>query len=211
MPAATLANFRSPPGTLLWGHRAAMISDQIGFIERAKRECGDVVPLRVGPIRMWLISDPAMIGEILTTRAASFRKDMGIRRMKVLLGEGLLTAEGEEHDRNHRLAQPAFRQKEVERYAAAMVETTERVLSGWGEGERVDLAAELSRLALGIVGRALFGADMLAEGREIGRSFSTSSSAFGGDGPGGTGCTLAGAGNPGGGDGGSAASPHGGS
>src|SRR5207248_4969818 len=77
----------SPRGTLIWGHHGAFLHDKLDFITRAAREHGDFVPLRFGPQRLYLLSDPHAIGEVLTTRAASFRKDRGLRRVKVLLGE----------------------------------------------------------------------------------------------------------------------------
>ncbi len=166
---STSARFRSPPeSSWLKGHHSDFMADKLGFLVRTAKEYGDIVPLRFGPVRIHLISDPPIIGEILTARSASFRKDISMRRSKVLLGEGLLTSEGAEHERRSRIAQPSFRPKEVEAFAAGMIEETEALASGWRDGEAIDLAADMSRLALGIVGRALFGADLHREAPELG-------------------------------------------
>src|SRR5262245_30887983 len=87
------------PPTVSWlgGHLDAFQADKLGFLTACAREHGDVVPLRFGPLRMWLVSDPDLIGEVFTQPA--FVKDVGMRRAKVILGEGLFTSEGPEHDR----------------------------------------------------------------------------------------------------------------
>jgi cytochrome P450 len=166
MPAATETS-RPAEGSLLWGHHPEFLSDPIGFLTRCAREHGDAVPLRFGPVRFWVLSDPARIGEVLTTRAGAFRKDRGLLRTRVLLGNGLLTSEGEEHDRKSRLAQPSFRARAVETYAQAMVEVAEEVAGSWPDGGAIRLSPELSRLTLSVVARALFGAELLERSSKI--------------------------------------------
>jgi cytochrome P450 len=168
---------RAPRATLIWGHHEAFLRDKLGFITGTAREYGDFVPLRFGPQRLFLLSDPHAIGEVLTTRAAAFRKDRGLRRVKVLLGEGLLTSEGADHERRSRIAQPAFRPKAVETYAATMVGLAAAAADGWAarggdaDGARIDLWAELSRLTLGIAAETLFGGDVLHEAPGFGAAF----------------------------------------
>lgn len=152
---------RAPRGTLLKGHLDAFAADKLAFLTRCAREYGDAVPLRLGPLRYWLVSDPALIGAVLTSRAGSFRKDLATRRARVVLGDGLLTSEGAAHERQSRLARPAFRVREVEPYAGGMVELARRVARSWPDGGTIDLGAELARLTLAIAARTLFGADLL--------------------------------------------------
>lgn len=167
MPA--IAGATRPRSTSwLWGHHKQFLADPLGFMTRCAREYGDAVPLRFGPVRFWVVSDPSLIGEVLTTRAGSFHKDMGLKRTRVLLGNGLLLSEGEEHSKRSRKAQPAFRAKAVEAYAEGMVEVTEEIVGSWIEGSEVRLAPELARLTLSIVARALFGADLLGRSEQIG-------------------------------------------
>ncbi len=158
----------APPRTFLIGHARQFFDGKVLFLERCAREYGDIVPLRLGQYRMYLVSEPAIVGEVLTTRAASFHKSVGLQRARPLIGNGLLTSEGAEHERRSRMAQPAFRHAEVERYAPAMVELTEMVAGGWHDGQRLDLSTEMSRLTLAIAARTLFGANLLAEATEIG-------------------------------------------
>src|SRR5262245_15126724 len=98
MPAAS-ASRRPEPVSWLRGHHPDFLADPAGFLTRCARDYGDAVPLRFGPVRFWVLSDPVRIGEVLTTKAGSFCKDRGIQRTRVLLGNGLLLSEGAEHDR----------------------------------------------------------------------------------------------------------------
>ena len=124
---------------------------------------GDVVPLRMGPQRMWIVTDPDLIGEVFVGQVDAFKKDIGLRRVKVLLGDGLLSTEGKEHARRSKLAQPAFRKQEVDRFADGMVRTTTERARRWAERGTVELDEELSQLALSIVAQSLFGAALTDE------------------------------------------------
>lgn len=158
------AAFTAPPVASWWkGHLDPFLADKLGFLTRAAREHGDVVPLRMGPQRMWILSDPDLIGEVFVGQVDAFKKDIGLRRVKVILGDGLLSTEGQEHARRSKLAQPAFRKQEVDRFADGMVRTTIERARSWAERGTVELDEELSRLALSIVAQSLFGAALTDE------------------------------------------------
>jgi cytochrome P450 len=104
----------------------------------------------------------------LVTRADHFHKGRALQRSKRLLGEGLLTSEGEHHRRQRRLAQPAFHRKRIESYGAAMVDYAARDSARWRDGETLDMTQEMMRLTLAIVGKTLFDAEVESEADEIG-------------------------------------------
>src|SRR6516165_2761110 len=87
-----------------------------------------------------------------------------------LLGEGLLTGEGAHWRRQRKLAQPSFQHQQIERYAAVMVEDTERMLATWHEGEVRDPHEDLMRLTLGIVAKTLFDAEVSGDAEAVGES-----------------------------------------
>lgn len=119
-------------------------------------------------VRFTLVQDPALIKRILIDDDANFEKPRALKKMKVLLGEGLLTSEGELHRRQRRLMQPAFHREAILRYAPTMVACAEAAESCWEDGARLDMAGELMRVTLAIAGRTLFGVDVAASAREVG-------------------------------------------
>lgn len=114
-----------------------------------------------------LLHDPSDIGEVLIDKAASFGKDRTQKRMKILLGEGMITSDGETHNRARRIAAPAFHRRRIERYAGQIVETAAGVSAQWRPGVEFDIAAEMMRLALRVIARTLFDTEVTAEIHEI--------------------------------------------
>src|ERR1700691_2063017 len=100
---------------------------------KAGRQHGDIARLRLGPQLIYAVSNPEWIRDILVTHQSNFIKSRMLERAKVLLGEGLLTSEGEFHTRQRRLAQPAFHRDRLIGYASAMVECTARTRGEWIE------------------------------------------------------------------------------
>jgi cytochrome P450 len=103
-----------------------------------------------------LLNDPSDIREVLIDKAASFGKDRTQKRMKILLGEGLITSDGEAHKRGRRIAAPAFHRQQIQRYAAQIVDLSASLSAEWQPGQPIDIAAEMMRLALRITARTLF-------------------------------------------------------
>ena len=141
--------------------------DRLGFLCRLAREQGDIGQLRLGPARIFLLSHPEHIKDVLVTRNRNFVKGRGTRRARLLLGDGLLTTEDSLHFEQRRSTQPAFHRARVSEYAEAIVASTAEMSDAWRDGTTVDLYAEMSRLTLVIAGRTLFGVDLTPEAEEI--------------------------------------------
>ncbi|MEK7830017.1 MAG: cytochrome P450, partial [Acidobacteriota bacterium] len=154
----------------------------IKFLTRLNEEYGDVVYFKLGPQPVFLINNPDHIRDVLITHNKQFMKGEGLQRAKRLLGEGLLTSEGEFHLRQRRLAQPAFHRQRIAGYATTMIEYSERLSanwqSSWQPGEERDIAREMMRLTLGIAGKTLFDADVETEADEIGDALSQAMEMF---------------------------------
>ncbi|MCE2802026.1 MAG: cytochrome P450 [Gemmatimonadota bacterium] len=117
-----------------------------------------------------LASHPDLAREVLTGHPRSLRKGLGLQRTRFVLGNGLLTSEGEFHLRQRRLAQPAFHRERIARYAEEMVARTEAAAASWTDGQVLDLARAMHHLTLDIVGRTLFGVDLLGRAAELGKA-----------------------------------------
>jgi len=92
---------------------------------------GDVSQIMLGPQRVALLSHPDDIQTMLVSKQKSFVKGRALEVTKVLLGEGLLTSEGEHHLRQRRLIQPAFHKERLASYGAAMTDLADRLQRNW--------------------------------------------------------------------------------
>ncbi|QIR37718.1 cytochrome P450 [Tolypothrix sp. PCC 7910] len=148
----------APPINSIVGHLVELGQDPLDFLTRC-RDYGDIVPLRLGLTPTCLLTNPEYIEEVLKNRE-SFIKSPGFRVLKTLLGEGLLTAEGESWLWQRRLAQPVFHQRRINDYGDIMVKYTDRMLQTWQDGESHDIHADMMRLTLAIVMKCIFNTDV---------------------------------------------------
>lgn len=162
------------PGVNLFSIRR----DPIKFLTNLTKRYGDLVYFKLGPQPIFLLNNPDYIRDALVTNNRNFMKGEGLQRAKRLLGEGLLTSEGEFHLRQRRLAQPAFHRQRIAGYATTMVEYAARMRDEWGPGETRDVAREMMRLTLAIAGKTLFDADVGSEADEIGEALTTTFKLF---------------------------------
>src|SRR5918911_1504332 len=145
----------------------------VPFLMNAARLYGDIVHFRMGPQDAYFLNHPDLVKDVLVTHNQNFKKGRALQRSKRLLGEGLLTSEGEFHRRQRRLAQPAFHRARINSYGAVMTSTAARNASRWRDGEQLNISQEMMRLTLAIVARTLFDADVESEADEIGAALTS--------------------------------------
>ena len=175
MPPAVSSPPRSavppgPPRSLLRTLVYRPTRDPLKFFSTLARTYGDVAYVAMGGERIYVLSDPADVKDVLVTNQRAFHKGRGLERSKRLLGQGLLTSEDDLHRRQRRLIQPAFHRDRIATYADVMTAYADRVRQSWSDGQTVDAAQEMNRLTLGIVGKTLFDADVEAQARNVGRA-----------------------------------------
>jgi cytochrome P450 len=124
---------------------------------------GDLTRVQAGPITFYQINAPELLHEMLVEKADKFKKGVILQRVRPLVGNGLLTSDGSFWKRQRKLAQPAFHAKRIQNYAEAMVELTQKMLTEWQPGSIRNIDHDMMKLALTIVSRTLFGADLDAE------------------------------------------------
>jgi cytochrome P450 len=167
---------RYPPGpksTLPGGQMLAFRRDAIGLLTRLTRQYGDVVMYKNGPERVTFLNHPDYIRDVLVTHQRNFTKSRALQWAKFILGEGLLTSEGEVHVRQRRLAQPAFQRQRIPTYGTIMVTYAQRLQERWQDGETLYIDQEMARLTLAIASKTLFDADVEEEARDIGAALTT--------------------------------------
>ncbi len=167
---ATAPAAPGPKGNLILGVMPEFNRDTLAFIEQA-RDYGDVVRMRFFYLTVHFLYNPAHIEYVLSTNAKNFIKSRSLRTpfFRRLVGNGLLTSEGEEWKRQRRLAQPAFHRQRISSYGDVMVEYADRMISGWRNDEVRDIHRDMMRLTLEVVVKTLFNADISGEADKVGR------------------------------------------
>jgi len=175
---STNASHRAPfppewKGSSILGVMREFNRDQLAFITRL-RSLGDVVRARFLYVPAYFIYHPTDIEYLLVTNAKNFRKAMSLRSnfFYRLVGNGLLTSDGDFWRRQRRLAQPAFHKQRISNFGDVMVQYTERMLAGWKAGETRDLHRDMMRLTLEIVVKTLFDANVSGDVDNVGRVLS---------------------------------------
>ena len=148
-----------PGGQLLVGHALEFGRDPLALFQRA-REHGDVVSIRFGPFRVYVLNSPDAIRQALVGEARKLSKGLNFGRAKRLIGGGLVMAEGEGHQRQRRLMQPAFHRAEIARYAGTMRDVAVPRISGWPDGGTLALDREMRSITLTVLTRTLLSTDI---------------------------------------------------
>ncbi|HEX8749044.1 MAG TPA: cytochrome P450 [Pyrinomonadaceae bacterium] len=138
------------------------------------RAHGDFVCMR-GLWTSFMLIDAQHVEYVLQTNSRNYRKGKNFREIKAATGNGLFVSEGDVWLRQRRLAQPAFHRQRIASFARIMTDSTEAMLEQWRplveRGETVKVDAEMLRLTLGIVGKALFSRDLSDEADTLSQSF----------------------------------------
>ena len=153
--------YRFPPGLklnlpLYLTRRFFRVGNPILLFEHLTKTYGKMAHYRVGPSDIVLVNEPEFIREILITQAGSFIKERTQKRMRILLGEGLITSDGENHKRQRRIVAPAFHRQRIQAYGSIMVERAAAMRESWREQREIDVSADMMRLSLEVVARTLF-------------------------------------------------------
>lgn len=149
------------------GNARELTRDWMGFLTRCARKYGDAVFFRFFNVPICLLSHPDYIEYVLVKNQSNFVKSRDYRVLVRVMGEGLLTAEGDAWRGQRRLVQPAFHHENVVEYGKVTVECASRMLDGWEDGGPLDIHREMTHLTLDIVTRVLFGTSVLDRAAEV--------------------------------------------
>jgi cytochrome P450 len=150
----------------------------LDFFTTLARTYGDISSYRMAGEQLFLVNEPRLIRDILVTHNRNFTKSRGLERSKRLLGQGLLTSEGAMHLRQRRLMQPAFHRDRIAGYGDFMVGYADRLRRTWQDGAALDIAREMNRLTLSIVGRTLFDVDVESQAAAVGEALTAVMESF---------------------------------
>lgn len=145
--------------------------DPLAMFMRVFRTFGETAGLRFGPYRLIVLHDPEDIRHVFVRNADNYVKSPTYEGLKLVLGTGLVTSEGDFWRRQRKLANPAFHRKRLGAFADTMVRCTEEMCADWvagPDGARIDLAEEMMRLTFRIVGHTLFSTELGQDSDDVG-------------------------------------------
>jgi cytochrome P450 len=165
------SGYRFPPGfqrNLLWfALRRFRPANPILLFQHLAEKYGDIAHYKIGWNHIVFLNHPDYIREVLVVQNDNFIKERTVQRTRMLLGEGMITAEGVEHRAQRQVAQPAFHRQRIQEYASAIVDEAARARDSWKSGEQRDISIDMMHLTLKIVARTLFAADLQNEVHEL--------------------------------------------
>lgn len=162
MPPRTLPP--GPRGLPLLGMLLAIRRDPVGVFTRSAFRFGDVVYFKIASRRGYLLNDPDDIRHVLQDNARNYHKSPLYDKLRLVLGNGLLTSEDGFWLRQRRIAQPAFHRQRIAALAGTMADAAREAAARWqtvaSSGRPVDVDEEMMRLTRTVVLRTLLGSDL---------------------------------------------------
>jgi cytochrome P450 len=137
------------------------------------RQYGDVFRFRVGPLTLYQFVRPEHIREVLVEKPEIYIKGLSHDKLRIPLGLGVFTSEGELWRRQRRLMAPTYTPRAVERFAGIMLGETQRMLARWEArpaGQPLALNQEMIRLTMSVISRSMFTLDLEEEYAEVGQA-----------------------------------------
>ena len=171
-PSEDIKAWRLPPGLKRSLHFYSLkpwvkLGHPILLFEHLLKTYGNIACYKFLGTLIVFINDPNYIREILVNQSASFVKERTVRRMKVLLGEGLITSDDPIHRRQRRIVAPAFHRQRIAAYGDQIVACADAQQKSWQPNEQIDIAAASMQLSLEIVARTLFNTEVTDDIRSI--------------------------------------------
>ncbi|EJN59909.1 cytochrome P450 [Halogranum rubrum] len=150
-----------PKGVPVFGNSGQYSKDPFSFMTACAEAYGDVVKFDLGPMPVYMLTNPEDIERVLVSEDAKFRKPrFQDDAMGDLLGNGLLLSDGAEWRKQRELAQPAFNPARIATLGGMMSEKTTAMLDDWQDGDLVDIQLEMARLTVRIIVDAMLGASL---------------------------------------------------
>lgn len=146
------------------------LHDPIRTLQRISYKYGDISYFKLGRQHVYLINSPGYIEKVLVYDHRNFRKGKRLQLAKALLGEGLVTSEGDLHNRQRRIIQPIFHPKQITTYGKIITDYATRLNQKWKDGDTLDMLKEMMQLTLSIICKSVLNYDVKSEAEDVGKA-----------------------------------------
>lgn len=152
-----------PKGLPLVGSFFEYFQDPTGFVTKIVQQYGPIVHFKLGGQSFYQLSHPDLIREVLMTQSKCFEKTGGLQRAKRVIGNGLLSSNGEDHRSQRKMLMPAFHPEQINAYAPIMAQYASEAAESWKNGQTLDLSETILDITLRITGKILLDLDFNAQ------------------------------------------------
>jgi cytochrome P450 len=167
----TALTLPSLPGVPWLGSLPDLQKNPLHVMARATLDYAPAVRLPLPIVESLVVSDPALVEHILVTHSRNYVKQTrGYDMLRKVLGNGLVTSEGEFWKRQRRIAQPAFHRERLVGFGDTMTRAATELVDGWTPGVPFDAAEAFMRVTLRLVGETLLSSDVTSEASAVGRA-----------------------------------------
>ncbi|MDR8394302.1 cytochrome P450 [Aliifodinibius sp. S!AR15-10] len=167
-----------PDGLPLFGSLLQARRKPLHFAQNLIQKYGDIVHFKIGFFTGYLLNHPEYVKQVLSLNHQNYNKqNYNYQKLKPVLGEGLITGDGETWAMHRRLIQPIFHRSRLASFGEITTKTTKQMLEEWAlrvnSGQPVDIAADMMRLTLEVVTESLFSADIRSSIDLVRNAFTT--------------------------------------
>ncbi len=162
-----------PYGHFLTGNLDDLRNRVLEFFTELPKKYGELSTIRFSIRKVIFVTHPEHIHHILQENNRNYTKSLRYEQLKYLLGNGLLTSEGDFWLRQRRMIQPAFHRQKLQLLTRDMAGCTRSMLDRWEKeflGKEVNFSNEMMSLTLRIVGKTLLDADVKSDAQNIGEA-----------------------------------------
>lgn len=166
-----------PRGPAILSSLVAARREPLVFARRLVEKYGDVVSYRLGPHSGYLLRHPDHVRHVLSEHHRRYGKsNYNYEQLKPVLGNGLITSEGEEWVRARRQLHPLFHNRRIEEFAPVISQATSEMLTRWDEasaqGQAIDVSQEMAFLTMRVIGEVVFDLELGPTAHSIASNFS---------------------------------------
>lgn len=136
------------------------IHDPLNTFTNIAKEYGDISHFKLARQHVYLVNNPDYIEKILIYDHHNFKKGKRLEIAKRLLGEGLVTSEGEYHDNQKKLIHPFFLPKKISSYGSIMSQYAFEMCKNWQDESVIDIHKEMMNLTFAIICKCMLNYDM---------------------------------------------------
>ena len=155
----TANQIQTAKGSFLFGNTFEILKNPVAFLSKLAKNYGPVVTVRLGGIKYYVLQHPDYVRHVWLENYKQYRKPGATKLLRMFLGEGLSTSNGELWLRQRRLMQPAFHSKKLQYFTDIINEEVTAFINGLNEipdNTKIDVTHQFLKLTIRIISRSMF-------------------------------------------------------